>query len=99
MDISNLIQILNNGIPAEALGGISSTIIIDLFNRVKNLFKNKKINEDILNEIYNQNQENEKLIQELVQELSRQTISVNKEGKLEIKNLFINSTFNNSTFN
>jgi hypothetical protein len=99
MDIQTLTQILNNGIPAEALGGITSSIIIDLFNRVKNLFGNKKeVTTDEVKQIIDENIENKNLVQELLNELSKSGLIVNNAEKIEIKYQFINSNFDNPTF-
>lgn len=93
MDITALIQILNEGIPSEAIGGITSAVVIDLFNRAKNLYKGKEINEENTKLLLDNNSEFKSIIEQIESELNQSGMTINK-----VKNLFINSRFDNTTF-
>lgn len=93
MDISALIQILNSGISSEAIGGITSAVVIDLFKRAKKLYKGKEINEETTNNLLESNEEFKGIVNQIESELQQSGLTINKA-----KNLFINSKFDNTTF-
>lgn len=93
MDIATLIQVLNQGLPAEALGGLTSAAIIGLVNKAKNLFKNKEITAETITEVIESNPENKEILESLDAELLKHNV------KIYIKTQINNSTLNNPTFN
>ena len=86
MSLSALIQILNNGIPAEIIGGVSSTMIVELLNKVKTLFKNKEVNVNSKQEL----NDIKKVLSELQEELKQSSVTINTE---KVGTQIINSTF------
>ena len=92
-----LIEFLNNTIP-EAAGGLISASIIGLVKKLKDAFRGKPITKEALNELIALNSEIREIVIQLQDELLEGNI-INNADRIKIKNQFINSKFNNSTFN
>jgi len=86
----NLIEFLNNT-AAEATGGLITTSIVCLVKKVKELFNGKPITQETLDELISNNIEAKDIIMKLQDELIKSNIIA--------KNVFINSKFDNTTFN
>ena len=98
MDLSTLVQILNNGIPAGIVGGVASEMIVRLIDKAKAMFNGKAITKEKLEHLMVENIELKVTLTNLQDELIKANI-INSADKIEIKSQFINSTFTNTTFN
>ena len=98
MDLNTLIQIINNGIPAEIVGGVASEMIVRLIDKVKAMFNGKAVTKEKLEQLIVENAELKETLTELQNELTKANI-INNAGKIEIKTQINNSTLNNPTFN
>jgi len=99
MELSALIQILNNGIPAGIISKVAADIIVKQIDKVKVMFNGKAITEEKLKQLIAENDDLKETLSELQNELSKEKIIVNNTDKIEIKNQFNNSNFYNPTFN
>ena len=93
MTYDSFLHLINNGIPAEALGGISAAIIIDLFKRTKEFFNGSNPSPEEYNRLLTV-VEFKEILDKLVEELIKIGINVNQADKIEIKNQLINPIFN-----
>lgn len=98
MDLNALIQIINNGIPAGIVGGVASEMIVRLIDKVKVMFSGKTITKEKLEQLMAENVELKEILVQLQDKLIKENI-INNADKIEIKNQFNNSIFNNPTFN
>jgi hypothetical protein len=78
-----LVDILNNGIPAEIIGGLASTGIVQLIEKTKVAFKGKSVTKDELEKMQESNEEVKKLLSELQNKLPIVIKQLNEEGKNE----------------
>lgn len=99
MELSALIQILNNGIPAGIVSKVAADIIVKQIDKIKAMFNNKAITEDKLKQLMAENDDLKETLLALQNELSKEKIIVNNADKIEIKNQFNNSNFYNTNFN
>jgi len=88
MDLSTLIQILNNPIPAGIIGGVVSEAIIRLIDKIKAKFDGKEITKEKLERLMNENADLKEALIELENELAKENIIINKAEKIEVKNQF-----------
>ena len=98
MDLDALIQILNNGISANVIGGVASEMIVRLIDKAKAMFNGKAITKETLERLIDENVELKKTLAELHNELTKSNVIINNADKIEIKNQFINTTINNPKF-
>jgi hypothetical protein len=97
MDLSTLVQILNNGIPA----GIASEMIVRLIDKAKAMFNGKAITKEKIEQLMTEKIELKETLTKLQDELTKANIInvINNADKIEIGKQFNNSTFYNTTFN
>ena len=98
MDLSTLVQVVNNGIPAGIIGRLASEAIIRLIDKVKAKFNGKTITEEKLKQLMVENDDLKEIITELQNELTKENI-INDIGKINTKYLFYYPTITNTTFN
>ena len=98
MDLSILANILNNGIPAEIVGGVESEMIVRLIDKAKAMFNGKTITKEKLEQLMAENVELKETLEKLHNELIKLNI-ISDIGRIEIKYQFNNSTINNPCFN
>lgn len=93
----NLIEFLNSA-SGEAAGGLITASIVGLVKKIKEAFNGKPINHSTLDELITKNVELRDIVLKLEDELIKGNI-INNANKIEIKNQFNNSKFDNTTFN
>ena len=79
--MSTLIDILNNGIPAEIIGGVASTTLIRLIDKVKNAFNGNPITEKTFQDLTESNAEIKEIMVELQKELKKMKINIRQITK------------------
>ena len=97
MDLSTLVQILNNGIPAGIISKVAADIIVKQIDKVKAMFNGKVITKEKLEQLMAENDDLKETLVKLQNELTKENI-INNADIIEIKNQFNYSTFNNATF-
>jgi len=97
MELSTLVQVINNGIPAGIVGRVASEMIIRLIDKVKTMFNGKAITKEKLEQLMAENVELKDTLTKLQDELTKENI-INNANVIEIKNQFNNSIFNKTTF-
>jgi hypothetical protein len=93
----NLIEFLNST-AAEAAGGLITASIVGLVKKIKDAYRGKSITQETLDELIANNSEAKEIVMKLQDELIKCNI-INNADRIEIKNQFINSKFDNTTFN
>ena len=94
MDLSTLIQIINNGIPAEIVGGVASEMIVRLIDKAKAMFNGKTITKEKLEQLMAENAELKETLIKLQNEWTKGNIIINNAEKIEIKNQFNAPVYN-----
>ena len=98
MDLSTLVQILNNGIPAGIVGGVTSEMIVRLIDKAKAMFNGKAITKEKIEQLITENIELKETLTKLQDELAKENI-VDDIGKINAKNLFYRPIMNGVTIN
>jgi hypothetical protein len=96
MTAETFIQLINNGIPAEAIGGLTSAAVIGLWNKAKGFFKGNTPTEEEYNQMLTTNTEFQNTIKELVVEMQKTGYTVNEADLIVIKTQLVNPTFQNT---
>ena len=97
MELSAIIQILNNGIPAGIVGRLASEAIIRLIDKVKGKFNGKAVTEEKLKQLMAENDDLKETLAELQDELAKENI-LNDIGKINTKYLFYYPTISGANF-
>jgi len=95
MDLSTLVQVINNGIPAGIIGRLASEMIIE---KVKAKFNGKAVTEEKLKQLMAENVDLKEILTELQNQLTKEKI-INDIGKINAKYLFYYPKIEGSTFN
>ena len=80
--MSALIDILNNGIPAETIGGVASATVLQLIDKIKTVFRRKPITDNELKKKIEDNADIRKALVELQNELLKRNIITKEQSAI-----------------
>jgi hypothetical protein len=99
MDLSELVKIVNSGIPAGIVARLTSEAIIRLIDKIKVKFNGKAVTEEKLKQLMNENADLRETLEDLEKELIKENIIINGVGKVEINHNTQQLQVSNMTIN